>query len=136
MTPYTPTPTPTPTRLLSLTKAAKYLGIGKTTLRKLINDRKLTPVHVYRRVLIPIEQLDTLIGSVHAPLHNDVGKKHRVFVPLEQLGSLIRSMKVSQPNEAHPAGHVLVPLGHFEAIVASAEASVEEFKAAQAKAQR
>ncbi|MGF9759771.1 helix-turn-helix domain-containing protein [Microvirga sp. 0TCS3.31] len=69
-------------RLLSLAESAKYISISKTTLRKLIRDRRIHPIRVYGRVLIPVEQLDAMIVGVPAP------DKGGVFVPVKLFEAL------------------------------------------------
>jgi excisionase family DNA binding protein len=51
---------PTP-RLVSIDAARRLLGVGRSTVYDLINQRKLRAVKIGRRTLVPVEELDAYI---------------------------------------------------------------------------
>ncbi|MGF1668196.1 MAG: helix-turn-helix domain-containing protein [Acidimicrobiia bacterium] len=48
---------------LSVTETCCALGVSRSTVYRLINDGRLRPVHLGRRVLIPLSELDRLMSS-------------------------------------------------------------------------
>jgi excisionase family DNA binding protein len=63
-------PTPKFTQLLTVDQAYKYLGVGRTTIYQLLNEKRLGVVRIHRRVMIPIEELDRLIAASWEPAEN------------------------------------------------------------------
>jgi excisionase family DNA binding protein len=55
---------------LSIEEAADYTGIGRNTLRKLVEWKKLPVLKVGRKVLIKTDMLELFIsyGQVHKPI--------------------------------------------------------------------
>ncbi len=50
------------TRLLSKRRFAQALGLGESTVQREIQRGRIAVVRINRRVLIPVEELDRLIG--------------------------------------------------------------------------
>ncbi len=48
--------------LLRIPDAAALLGVGRTTLYKLINQRELAPVHIGRAARIPIAEVHAFVA--------------------------------------------------------------------------
>jgi excisionase family DNA binding protein len=118
----------TPSKLLPLSEAAKYLGVGRTTLRKLIRNKHLEPVRVYRRVFIPAEQLNALIVGVPMP------KQGGVFVPVKHLEMLWRKAAAARSNPFDSTGDY-VPLARdvFNALMRCLSAYYEHKAQEEAK---
>jgi excisionase family DNA binding protein len=113
---------------LSLAESAKYLGVGKTTLRKLIRNNRLEPVRVYSRVLIPVEQLDSMIVGVADP------ERRVVSVPAEQLELIMRRARIPTPKFIAESGScLLIRREQFDALMKCYGAYLEND--AQEKAQ-
>ena len=49
--------------LISVEKAAELLGISQWTVRAYIRDKKLTPVHIGRRVLIEPNEIQRFVAA-------------------------------------------------------------------------
>ena len=43
-------------------KAAKIIGVGRTTIYALIKSGQIRPVKIGRRTIIPVSQLEALLG--------------------------------------------------------------------------
>jgi excisionase family DNA binding protein len=51
---------------LTILQAAERIGVGRTTIYKLISTRRLTPRKLGKRTLIVAEELDALVKSLPA----------------------------------------------------------------------
>jgi len=51
--------------LLRISDAANVLGIGRTTLYKLIDDGDINVVHIGRAVRVPVTELHAFVDRLH-----------------------------------------------------------------------
>lgn len=58
-------------KLLSITEAARLLGLRPPTIRRYVAVRKISSVRIGRRVLIPTEAIDRLISHGMIPAEPD-----------------------------------------------------------------
>ncbi len=56
-------------RLVTIDRAAGLLGIGRTTVYKLIGEGELPVVHVRRAARIPVEAIDAYVKRLTAAKH-------------------------------------------------------------------
>lgn len=69
-------------RLLSLSDAARDLGLSVKTIRRMIDSQKIIAKNIGRRVLIPVSQLAELAAndSIHLPSRNKSKSKRPTTV--------------------------------------------------------
>jgi excisionase family DNA binding protein len=63
-------------RVVSVEEAAGNLGLKPSTIRAWIGARKITSVHLGRRVMIPIEEIDDLLERGLIPARKQVWQDH------------------------------------------------------------
>jgi excisionase family DNA binding protein len=56
-------PTYNPKPMLSIDEAARFLSISRSKFKDLVRTQQVRSIRVGRRVLIPIQSLETYIGS-------------------------------------------------------------------------
>jgi excisionase family DNA binding protein len=49
--------------VLTLAEVAQVLGLGRTTVYRLIRDKKMKVINVGRRILVPLEVVDAILAS-------------------------------------------------------------------------
>jgi excisionase family DNA binding protein len=57
-------------KLMSVSEAQEYLGIGRTTMYKLMDDGRIGIVRINTRILIPVEELDRFVTESYRPATN------------------------------------------------------------------
>jgi excisionase family DNA binding protein len=49
--------------VLTLAEVARVLGLGRTTIYRLIREKKMKVINVGRRTLVPLEVVDAILAS-------------------------------------------------------------------------